>query len=249
MDRNHGMSEWLRDNKYSVVNFLAHVNVLIMCALIGHVYLIVGVVVGWLVSLYCHYLYMHRVLIHGHFKWGEVWREMGLLLFCTQNMGSPAVHAAVHVAHHKYSGNEKDPHDPIRLGFWKTLLGIWDDKFRPDHKAYRVFLKDQTVAKYHRRHFDIAVLTMAFFPIITVVGFWMTKFVVWTVHLDWLGYGKAIKDDNSKNVWWLKPITWGEELHNNHHVDQRAANHNFKGNWKEFDLLYHIGRLIEKYGK
>jgi stearoyl-CoA desaturase (delta-9 desaturase) len=207
-------------------------------------YWLFGLVAGWLVSNLFHYLYMHRIYTHGHFTVGPMVNRIGLFIFCMMNLGSPPVYAAVHMKHHANSGTEEDPHDPYTLGFVRTLLSLWNEKFSPDRRVFSRLLKDPTSKWFHDHHVTIAWLSALFTPFIIVVGFWMSKIVIVLVHVKWLGYGNERNQDTSRNVWWLKPLTWGEELHNNHHYYASRPNHNVKGTWREFDLLYYLGKLI-----
>ena len=82
-----------------------------------------------------------------------------------------------------------------------------------------------------------------------VTGFWLSKLVVILVHIKVLGTGQNRGEDTSRNLCWLKPIMWGEELHNNHHRLPSEANHNHKKTIFQFDVLYYIGKLIEEKRK
>jgi len=167
-----------------------------------------------------------------------------MLLFTLLNLGSPAVYAATHVMHHANSGKKGDPHDPYQLGFVRTFLSLWDKNFTPDRKLLARFLKDKITKKYHANHFSIATFSAIFTPFLVVMGFYLSKISIIFVHIPFLGYRTEKDQDTSTNAWYLKPITWGEELHNNHHINSGSANHNFQKSLKEIDLLYFIGKII-----
>lgn len=50
------------------------------------------------------------------------------------------------------------------------------------------------------------------------------------------GYCNFNVPNKSKNVWWLFPLTFGENWHNNHHKDPKKPNNQYR--WWEIDLAY-----------
>jgi stearoyl-CoA desaturase (delta-9 desaturase) len=52
--------------------------------------------------------------------------------------------------------------------------------------------------------------------------------------------------DESRNVWWLAPFTFGESWHNNHHAFPTSARHGLK-RW-QFDLSAYVIWTLEKLG-
>ena len=60
------------------------------------------------------------------------------------------------------------------------------------------------------------------------------------------GYRTYETTDNSRNLWWVALLTYGEGWHNNHHADQRMANYGHQ--WWEFDITYQTICLMEKLG-
>ena len=69
--------------------------------------------------------------------------------------------------------------------------------------------------------------------------------MVWVYHVTWAvnsathmwGYRNYETTDDSKNLWWVGLLGWGEGWHNNHHAYQRMARHGHK--WWEVDLTYY----------
>ena len=73
-------------------------------------------------------------------------------------------------------------------------------------------------------------------------------------HVTWLvnsashmwGYRNYETTDDSRNLWWVGLLAFGEGWHNNHHAYQRMAKHGHR--WWEFDPTY-LGILtLEKLG-
>ena len=60
------------------------------------------------------------------------------------------------------------------------------------------------------------------------------------------GYRNYQTADNSRNLWWVALISFGEGWHNNHHAFQRSAAHGLR--WFEFDLTYLMIRALGKLG-
>src|SRR5205085_916653 len=88
------------------------------------------------------------------------------------------------------------------------------------------------------------------------------SFVVWgmfvrlvgVLHVTWFvnsashiwGYRNYETTDNSRNLWWVGLLAYGEGWHNNHHAFQRMARHGHK--WWEFDMTYLTILFMEKLG-
>lgn len=241
----HTFNTYSAKYKYQLLVLFSHVTFLGYVYLLGLSYFIAAVLIGWIVSNLAHFLYIHRIYAHRHFNLSETKHNILMFLFTTLNLGSPAVYAATHVFHHANSGKKGDPHDPYQLGFLRTFLSLWDNNFTPDRRILAHYLKDKVTKKYHKHHFSIATMSALFTPFLVVFAFYLSKISIILVHVPKLGYGVKRGNDTSVNCWYLKPITWGEELHNNHHINPGSSNHNFRKNLKELDILYFIGKILE----
>lgn len=60
------------------------------------------------------------------------------------------------------------------------------------------------------------------------------------------GYKTYDNGDDSKNLWWVALLTFGEGWHNNHHAYQRAASYCHR--WWEVDTTYITIRLLKLFG-
>jgi len=83
-------------------------------------------------------------------------------------------------------------------------------------------------------------------------------FVIWgiflrtviTCHVTWCvnsathlwGYKTHTTKDNSRNLWWVAILSFGEGWHNNHHAFQHSARHGLR--WWEIDLTYLMIRTL-----
>jgi stearoyl-CoA desaturase (delta-9 desaturase) len=73
-------------------------------------------------------------------------------------------------------------------------------------------------------------------------------------HATWLvnsaahrwGYRSHDTPDDSKNLWWVALVSFGEGWHNNHHAHPRSARHGVR--WWEIDLTYLLIRLMGTVG-
>lgn len=231
--------------RVNLIVCLAHI-LLLAYAIYYPVYTVITLLIGWVVHNFTHSLYIHRVRAHRHHVWSPRMHTVGLTLFSMLNLGSPAVYVAVHANHHIHSDTAKDPHCPHHVGIWRAMLSLWTESFMPHKKTLASQLRDPKVKWFHKHHLKFALLTAIALPAFTVVAYYLSKIPIILVHLNGLGY--AIESDDpttSKNVTWLKPICWGEELHNNHHLHPRTANHNIENSWREFDGIYYIGKFFE----
>ncbi len=77
---------------------------------------------------------------------------------------------------------------------------------------------------------------------------------VFVSHLTWFvnsashvwGYENYKAQDNSKNLWWVALLTYGEGWHNNHHAFGNCVRHGHK--WWELDFTFYTVKILEKLG-
>jgi len=77
-----------------------------------------------------------------------------------------------------------------------------------------------------------------------VIVFHVTWFVNSATHI-W-GYRNYETSDDSRNLWWVGLLAFGEGWHNNHHAYQRMAKHGHR--WWEIDVTYWAIVAMEKLG-
>jgi len=53
-------------------------------------------------------------------------------------------------------------------------------------------------------------------------------------------------DDDSRNVWWVALLTFGEGWHNNHHAHPVSAKHGLA--WFEFDWTWVSLNILKTFG-
>ena len=89
---------------------------------------------------------------------------------------------------------------------------------------------------------------------LSLVVYGMFLRLVWVLHVTWLvnsashiwGYRNYEIPDNSRNLWWVGLLAWGEGWHNNHHAFPGNARHGHR--WWEIDVTYLTIYLMEKVG-
>jgi stearoyl-CoA desaturase (delta-9 desaturase) len=77
-----------------------------------------------------------------------------------------------------------------------------------------------------------------------VVVFHVTWLVNSATHM-W-GYRNYTTGDDSRNLWWVGLLAFGEGWHNNHHAFQRMAKHGHR--WWEIDVTYWAILAMERLG-
>lgn len=185
----------------------------------------------------------HRYLSHGSYKFRWHWMErLFILLGTLAGTGSALAWVAVHKEHHRHSDTEKDPHSPLN-GLIHFLVPHYDD--RVNYRYVRRLMRDRYVWFLHRHALSVfaayyAVLfalggleAVAFLGVIPQAATSIMSSVLnWFTHTH--GYRNYETNENSRNVWWLAPFTWGESWHNNHHA--KPARASFRHKWWEIDI-------------
>lgn len=234
---------------YSIINlFYNDVDFLWIYIIIGLLFIeIIGVSAG-----------LHRWASHRSFEVNKIFKIFMLWCGALSCQGSPIFWATIHRSyHHRHSDSDKDPHNPSH-GFWHSYM-LW--MFTIEEGNYNTkrivdLLKDPVVVFLHKWYLIILWSTnIIFFFIDTnlwLYGIVLPAFITFhkfnlqtsIVHYKHLGYRNFDTGDNSVNIPWLWPITFGEAWHNNHHAD--PMNPKIGGiKWWELDPTYWIIKIIE----
>lgn len=234
--------------RYQIITLVSHISLLIHYYFMPWWYIAATLIIGWIVSSLGHNLFAHRYMVHRHFVFSSYIQVIGHFLFSLLNIGSIVTYCSVHLKHHKFSGKKFDPHSHQRIGVLRTIFNIWDKYYMPEKHTYHRYLSDPICKWFHLRHELFAWYSAVLTPYMIVVSFWLQKILVIVIHIPTLGYvsPSTPQHDTSVNIWWLKPLMLGEELHNNHHLYASHANHNVRNTWKEFDPMYYVGKFIER---
>jgi sn-1 stearoyl-lipid 9-desaturase len=204
----------------------------------------------------------HRLLTHRSFECPKAFEYFLTILGCLSSQGNPISWVSTHRYHHTKSDQEEDCHSP-RHGFWHShfLWFIRRSPVREDKNFFPRYAPDlvndrfyQFLAKYG---WTVQWIAGA---ILLAVGGW--SFVVWGTflrtiamcHVTWAvnsashrwGYRSFNTTDESRNLWWLALVNFGEGWHNNHHAFQKSAAHGLK--WWEVDVTYMLIRFFSLFG-
>ncbi len=218
----------------------------------------------------------HRLLTHGSFQTYRPVRWFLAVLGGLSGEGSALTWVAQHRKHHIHSDHEGDPHSPVHGPWWSHMFWFMPDFGRRWHydllERYAPdILKDKVMVAIHYMflpsHFILAGLLYAagyFGPESWGLGsnyagwsmvLWgLGVRMVYVLHITWFvnsathlwGYRNYQTSDNSRNLWWVGLLAFGEGWHNNHHAYQRVARQGHR--WWEFDITYCAIWVMEKVG-
>ena len=204
----------------------------------------------------------HRLLTHRGFK-SPRWLEYFLTICGTLALeGGPLFWVATHRVHHQNSDQEGDPHSP-RDGAWWAHMGwiMVGESMHSDTTRLARYAPDLAKDKFYmwltKWHWIPQVVTGL---ILLAIGGW--TMVMWGIflrvtvglHFTWLvnsathmwGSRRYQTRDDSRNLWWVAMVSWGEGWHNNHHANPTSARHGLA--WYEFDINYMTIRFLEIVG-
>ena len=212
----------------------------------------------------------HRLLTHGSFTTTPAVRFLFGFLGGISGEGSAVTWVANHRKHHAFSDQEGDPHSPRHGGLWAHMLWLFPahtaqeitshaKRWAPDLVKYKgLYFLHQTFLLWH---FLIGATLLASgwllydrFTGISWILWGQAVRMVIVFHVTWLvnsathmwGYRNYETTDDSRNLWWVGVLAFGEGWHNNHHAYQRMAAHGHK--WWEFDVTYWAILALERMG-
>jgi len=197
----------------------------------------------------------HRYLSHRSFQFKSKWIERLFTLFGVIGAtGSPLAWVAIHKQHHRFSDKEGDPHGP-HLG-WKQILLDYDTSV--NYHYVKSFLKDPFHRFIHVNGVAIIIAYYIFlFILFGVNGLIFLGLIPQTMNIlvgsisnhamHYFGYTNFETKDDSRNVWWLALITWGESWHNNHHAN--PGKYTFQHKWWEIDISAFVIKIVGYTGR
>ena len=213
----------------------------------------------------------HRLLTHGSFTTSKPMRYFFAFMGEMSGEGTALQWVATHRKHHVYSDQDEDPHSPRHGGVWSHIKWMLPQYGRKYHdELYQRFtpdlLKDPGMRLLHKLflplHFVMGAIFAAvgyamggFYMAASLVTWGMFLRLVYVLHITWFvnsathmwGYTNYKTTDDSKNLWWVGVLAFGEGWHNNHHAYQRMARHGHR--WWEFDITYIQILVLEKLGR
>lgn len=177
---------------------------------------------------------------------------------------------ANHRKHHAHSDREGDPHSPNDGAWWSHMLWMMRGMSQEDLKAYNKrwapdVMKDRVLRFLDRTfmHWNLGLAALLFFVgyawsgvgmgfsllvwgmVVRLVAVLHSTFLINSATHMW-GYRNYDTKDNSRNLWWVALLSYGEGWHNNHHAYPGMARCGHR--WWEIDLTYQTIRLMSLVG-
>ena len=208
----------------------------------------------------------HRYLAHKSFKLRAPAKFMVLLAGSLSAEGSPLTWAATHRLHHHKSACAGDPHSPLEGPWWSHLLWLFlrrkDHEQMALHRRYAPELVNDRMLVFFERSFAFLLWGQGFvlLGIGALMGGWpmalsmllwgMCVRMVVAYHSTWFvnsathlwGYRNYDTRDESRNLWWVAVLSYGEGWHNNHHAYPAMAPAGHR--WWEIDMTWWAIRAL-----
>jgi stearoyl-CoA desaturase (delta-9 desaturase) len=230
---------------------------LLVCVVLHFLTLCIGITLGY-----------HRLLSHNSMKVSRPVKYFISLMGVLSAQGSPLYWVSSHRKHHAFSDEPEDPHSPLDGFWWSHMLWIKPrvpaDELKASWQRWAPDLYKDPVQRFFAWSFPLFTLALA--AVMYFVGEWTmglgTSMLLWGIcfrlmvvyHFTWFvnsathvwGYRNYATPDQSRNLWWVALLTFGEGWHNNHHAYQRLAVHGHK--WWEVDITWMVIRAMRKLG-
>ena len=232
--------------------------------------LAICLVLCWLTGSLGVCLGYHRLLTHGSFSTTRPVKLFYAWMGGVSGEGSALHWVANHRKHHAFSDLDGDPHTPYDGGVWSHILWMFPRRDPAELDAHcrrwaPDLYKDKGILFLHKTFLLWHVLIgVALLGSGTALYDWRTGIswllwglamrMVYVFHVTWFvnsathiwGYRNYETTDNSRNLWWVGLLAFGEGWHNNHHAFQRMAKHGHR--WWEVDTTYWAILAMEKLG-
>lgn len=212
----------------------------------------------------------HRLFTHRSFSTYRPVRWLIALCGTLAGEGSAIHWVANHRKHHALSDQVGDPHSPRDGAWWSHMFWFMPLlKGKPYEDYNRRWAPDLTkdpVMRFLDRTFILWHFIVG--GILFGIGYALGgsrlawSFVAWgmflrlvlVLHATWFvnsathmwGYRNYETTDDSRNLWWVALLTYGEGWHNNHHAYPRMASYGHR--WWELDVTFLTIRLMERLG-
>ena len=176
--------------------------------------------------------------------------------------GGPIFWVATHRVHHQKSDRPGDPHSPREGAWWSHM--VWMLVGEAKHSNTRLMAKyapDLAKDRFyvwldHYHWLPNILLAVLLYAIggVPMVLWGVCLRVVIGLHATWLvnsathmwGSRRFDTHDDSRNLWWVALITFGEGWHNNHHAHPTSARHGLA--WYEFDPSWIQIQILQRFG-
>ena len=204
----------------------------------------------------------HRLHTHRSYRL-PLWLEYFFAICGTLNLeGGPIFWVATHRLHHQKSDQPGDPHSPRDGAWWAHMLWIVFGEVHHNNTAvmskYAPDLAKHAFYRWLNTYHWVPIVGLA--GILYAIGglplmMWgIFVRVVFGLHATWLvnsathmwGRRRFATRDDSRNLWWVALITFGEGWHNNHHAHPTSARHGLA--WYELDASWILIKILKPLG-
>jgi len=213
----------------------------------------------------------HRYLSHRSMKLKTPAKFMVLLAGCLSGEGSPLSWAATHRLHHQKSDQDGDPHSPLVGPWWSHLMWLFVHRTPEDsatlYRRYAPELIEDRMVQFFEKTFAFWLWAqgLALLAAGWMLGGWTlgVSLLVWGMcvrmvlayHSTWFvnsathlwGYRNYDTRDESRNLWWVAILAYGEGWHNNHHAHPSVAPAGHR--WWEVDITWWAIRSLKMIGQ
>jgi len=176
--------------------------------------------------------------------------------------GGPIFWVATHRIHHQFSDRPGDPHSPHDGAWWAHIgwLLVGESKHN-NTKLMAKYAPDLAKDRFYVLLNDfhwVPLLVLA----VVLFAFGGVPLVLWGIfvpiafglHATWavnsathMWGGRRFKTrDDSRNLWWVALLSFGEGWHNNHHAHPTSARHGLA--WYEFDISWISIQVLKFFG-
>jgi stearoyl-CoA desaturase (delta-9 desaturase) len=204
----------------------------------------------------------HRMLTHKSFETYPWVRRLHATFGALALELGPLTWVRLHRAHHAYSDQWQDPHAQSPGFFyghigWSFLSHKTLGRSELAKKIPKDLASDPYLVFLDRYFFHLVVLSLVALYLVggmpwLVWGGFLR--IVWTLHCTWFvnsathrwGSKPFVTKDNSRNLWWVAVLAWGEGWHNNHHKFPNSARHGILPG--QIDLTWIYLGLLKKLG-
>ena len=201
----------------------------------------------------------HRFLSHKSMKLRSPVEFFVLLCGVLSGEGTPLTWAATHRLHHQQSDQIGDPHSPLHGPWWSHIFWLFV-KHTPEEKS--ALFRRYCPELLNRPMLQMFEKTYIFWLIASGIGLYalggvpmvlwgLCARMVYAYHSTWLvnsathlwGYRNYETRDESRNLWWVAIVSYGEGWHNNHHAHPSNARAGHK--WYEIDPTFWVIKLLK----